>query len=67
MKEDIRIKKVLYDTEIGMKFGGQPKWHHLDCFVAVRHDYGFYVGGEMLEGFSGLSAEDKKIVKQKLQ
>lgn len=34
-KAIIRVKKVVYDTEIGMKFGGQPLWHHLDCFAQV--------------------------------
>jgi poly [ADP-ribose] polymerase 1 len=67
MKEDLRVKKVVYDTEVGMKFGGQPKWHHLECFVSVRHDYGFYVGGESLPGFNSLSAADKKKVKEALK
>lgn len=31
MKEDIRIKKIVYDTEVGAKFGGQSLWHHLNC------------------------------------
>lgn len=67
MKEDIRIKKTVYDTEVGMKFGGQALWHHLECFVQVRGDYGFYVGGEDLPGFRDLSPEDKKKVKSILQ
>lgn len=67
MKDDIRVKKMAYDTEVGMKFGGQAKWHHLNCFVALRSDYGFYLGGEMLPGFSSLSPEDKKTVKKSLE
>lgn len=35
MKDEVRVKKVFYDTEVGMKFGGQPFWHHLDCFSKV--------------------------------
>ena len=35
IKDEVRIKKVFYDTEVGMKFGGQPFWHHLDCFSKV--------------------------------
>jgi poly [ADP-ribose] polymerase 1 len=50
-----------------MKFGGQALWHHLQCFVEVRGDYGFYVGGEQLEGYRDLSLEDKKMVKKTLQ
>lgn len=67
MKDDIRVKKVVYDTEVGMKFGGQAKWHHLNCFVTIRSDYGFYLGGEKLPGFSSLSPEDKKTVKNALK
>lgn len=67
MKDDIRVKKTVYDTEVGIKFGGQALWHHLECFVQVRGDYGFYVGGEELQGFRELSPEDKKIVKKSLQ
>lgn len=67
MKEDIRVKRVVYDTEVGMKFGGQPFWHHLNCFASIRGDYGYYLGGEDLPGFSDLSAADKKIVKKAIQ
>lgn len=34
-KGEIRVKKVLYDTEIGMKYGGQASWHHYECFAKV--------------------------------
>lgn len=67
MKEDIRVKRVVYDTEVGMKFGGQPFWHHLNCFASIRGDYGYYLGGEDLPGFRDLSAADKKIVKKAIQ
>lgn len=67
VKEDIRIKKTVYDTEVGAKFGGQALWHHLSCFASIRGDYGFYLGGEQISGFSGLSPEDKKKVKNEIQ
>jgi poly [ADP-ribose] polymerase 1 len=67
MKENIRVKKIVYDTEVGAKFGGQPLWHHLNCFVSIRGDYGFYLGGESLPGFENLSASDRKQVKKVLQ
>lgn len=66
-KDDVRIKKIAYDTEVGMKFGGQALWHHVECFATIRGDYGFYVSGEQLEGFRGLSPADKKMVKEALQ
>lgn len=67
MKDDVRIKKTDYTTEVGMKFGGQALWHHVACFASIRGDYGFYVGGEQLAGFRELSPEDKKMVKKELQ
>lgn len=67
MKEDVRVKKVVFDTEVGFKFGGQPLWHHLECFAKIRGDYGFYLGGDQLPGFSSLSPEDKKTVKKAIQ
>jgi hypothetical protein len=36
MKDDVRIKKTVYDTEVGMKFGGQALWHHVECFAQVN-------------------------------
>lgn len=35
VKGEIRIKKTVYDTEVGMKYGGQPLWHHYECFAKV--------------------------------
>lgn len=32
IKDEVRIKKIVHDTEIGMKFGGQSIWHHVECF-----------------------------------
>lgn len=34
-KGEVRIKKVVFDTEVGMKYGGQPLWHHVECFAKV--------------------------------
>lgn len=34
-KGEVRIKKVVYDTEIGIKFDGQALWHHVECFAKV--------------------------------
>ena len=32
-KAEVRIKKTVYDTEVGMKFGGHALWHHVDCLL----------------------------------
>lgn len=36
IKGDIRIKKISYETKVGMKYGGQALWHHLECFVVYE-------------------------------
>lgn len=66
IQDELRVKRTVYDTEVGQKFGGQALWHHLNCFAQVRGDYDFYVGGENLPGFGDLSKEDKKQVKESL-
>lgn len=65
-KDEVRIKKVLHDTEIGMKFGGQASWHHVECFAQLRSELGWYASGEDLPGFKQLSKEDKAVVKKHL-
>lgn len=67
MKDQVRIKKIDYTTEVGMKFGGQPFWHHVKCFAGIRSDYNFYLGGADLPGYSDLDANDKKTLKQEIQ
>lgn len=67
MKDDIRVKRTVHDTEVGAKFGGQALWHHLSCFASIRGDYSFYLGGENLPGFKSLSPEDKKTVKDQIK
>ncbi|GAB0091469.1 Poly [Sergentomyia squamirostris] len=66
LKGLVRIKKIVYDTEVGQKFGGQPLWHHVECFSECRSDLGYLATGDMLPGFKTLSKEDKDIVKKAL-
>ena len=66
MQHEIRVKKVDYTTEVGIKFGGQPIWHHPECFVKIRGDYNYYLSGADLPGFSALSAADKKKLKESI-
>lgn len=35
IKDMIRVKKIDYDSEVATKIGGEPLWHHLECFVKV--------------------------------
>lgn len=65
-KDEVRIKKTLYDTEVGMKFGGQPIYHHVECFAQLRSELGWFAGADMLPGFKSLTKEDKETVKKHL-
>lgn len=66
LKDVVRIKKTVYDTEVGMKYGGQALWHHVDCFAKIRDDLGYYESGDKLPGFNTLKKEDQKEVKKAL-
>lgn len=66
-KDELRIKKTVYDTEVGKKFGGQALWHHVECFEKMRNDLGFFSSGDVLPGFKDLQPEDKKKVKDTLK
>lgn len=67
MKNEVRIRKTVFDTEVGMKYGGQPLWHHVECFEKVRGDLGYYAGGDQLPGFSTLKKEDKDLVQKTIK
>lgn len=48
-------------------YGPVDRWHHVDCFVKKRAELEFFDSGENLPGFFTLSADDKKLVKEKLK
>uniref|UniRef100_A0AAG5CYC8 Poly [ADP-ribose] polymerase n=2 Tax=Anopheles atroparvus TaxID=41427 RepID=A0AAG5CYC8_ANOAO len=63
MKDEVRIKKVSYDTEVGMKYGGQALWHHAECFAKLRSELGYFEKAEVLPGFSMMKPEDQTKLK----
>ncbi|XP_055309208.1 poly [ADP-ribose] polymerase [Sitodiplosis mosellana] len=63
-KDEVRIKKVAHDTEIGLKFGGQALWHHVECFAQLRTALGWFESAEILPGFKSLSKDDKANAKK---
>lgn len=65
-KDEVRIKKVVHDTEIGMKFGGQAIWHHVECFAQLRSELGWFESAEKLPGFKLLSKEDQQTAKKNI-
>jgi poly [ADP-ribose] polymerase 1 len=66
VKDEIRIAKMDYETEKAMRFGGLPRWHHLDCFVQLRQEYEFWDSADTIPGYAGLKSDDKKTLKSKL-
>uniref|UniRef100_A0A1L8DH70 Poly [ADP-ribose] polymerase n=1 Tax=Nyssomyia neivai TaxID=330878 RepID=A0A1L8DH70_9DIPT len=66
LKAEVRIKKLVYDTDVGMRFGGQPLWHHVDCFAKCRSDLMYFAAGDLLHGFKDLSKEEQTVVKKAL-
>ncbi|XP_013111859.1 poly [ADP-ribose] polymerase [Stomoxys calcitrans] len=62
LKDQVRVRKTVFDTEVGMKYGGQPLWHHVECFAQLRSELGWFDSGKNLPGFEGLQDEDKEIV-----
>ncbi|XP_041632333.1 poly [ADP-ribose] polymerase isoform X2 [Drosophila kikkawai] len=62
-KNQVRVRKTVYDTEVGMKYGGQPLWHHLECFAQLRTELGWFDSGENIPGFSILKSDHQEEVK----
>uniref|UniRef100_A0A1B0BYD9 Poly [ADP-ribose] polymerase n=1 Tax=Glossina palpalis gambiensis TaxID=67801 RepID=A0A1B0BYD9_9MUSC len=66
LKDQLRIRKTVYDTEVGMKYGGQALWHHCECFAQLRGELGWLDTGSNLPGFDTLGKEDQEKVKKAL-
>lgn len=65
MKEEIRISKKDFETDVGKRYGGQDMWHHVTCFAKMRSELGYFESGNKLPGFKTLSKADQaEVVKQ---
>lgn len=62
LRNEIRVKKIIYDGDIAEKFGKEIIWHHLHCFVSMRKYHGFRYSGKLLPGFDRLRAIDQQII-----
>lgn len=65
-KDEVRVAKVVFDTEVGAKYGGQPLWHHVQCFAQQRSELLYFAGGEDLPGFKSLKKDDQAMVKKEI-
>ncbi|XP_018568768.1 poly [ADP-ribose] polymerase [Anoplophora glabripennis] len=66
LKDEIRISKKDFDTEVGKKYGGQDMWHHVTCFAQLRSELAFFECGDKLPGFKSLKKEDQAVVKKEI-
>uniref|UniRef100_A0A1Y1KWX6 Poly [ADP-ribose] polymerase n=1 Tax=Photinus pyralis TaxID=7054 RepID=A0A1Y1KWX6_PHOPY len=60
MKDEIRVSKKDFESDVGRRYGGQDKWHHLTCFAKIRSELGYYESASVLPGFKTLSKEDQQ-------
>lgn len=66
-RNELRIKKVVYDTETAAKYGKEVLWNHYYCFIMQRDYYGFRLSGEMLPGFQTLRQEHQNEIRESLR
>ncbi|KAG5315729.1 PARP polymerase, partial [Acromyrmex insinuator] len=66
IKGETRIAKKDYESEEARKFGGLDRWLHVECFVKLRTDMGYYGRGDELPGAEQLSKEDRANLKTSL-
>ncbi|KAL6267071.1 hypothetical protein P5V15_000147 [Pogonomyrmex californicus] len=67
IKGEVRISKKDYESDDARRFGGFDRWHHVECFVKLRMDLGYYGSGDQLLGFKDLSKEDQANIKNSLR
>lgn len=60
------MSKKDFESENARRYGGQDRWHHVDCFVKLRGELEFYDSGDLLPGYEALKAEDQELVKKSL-
>ena len=66
IKGETRIAKKDYESEEARRFGGLDRWLHVECFVKLRADMGYYGRGDELPGAKQLSKEDQANLKASL-
>lgn len=65
-QDEVRISKKDFETENAKMYGGQERWHHVECFVKLRDELEFWESGDCLPGIKSLKKEDQQLVKKKL-
>lgn len=66
LRNELRIKKIVYDTDVALQFGKEILWNHYYCFVQQRDVYDFLWSGDQLPGYSELQPAHKEFIKEAL-
>uniref|UniRef100_A0A2Z5U1X2 Poly [ADP-ribose] polymerase n=1 Tax=Reticulitermes speratus TaxID=60591 RepID=A0A2Z5U1X2_9NEOP len=66
MKDEVRISKKDFESENAKMYGGQERWHHVECFAKLRDELEFWESGDCLPGIKSLKKEDQQLVKERL-
>lgn len=65
-QDEVRISKKDFESENAKMYGGQERWHHVECFAKLRDELEFWESGDCLPGIKSLTKEDQQLVKSKL-
>jgi hypothetical protein len=66
LKNEVRICKNVYETEVGRKYGGENMFYHLFCFAQLRSELCYFKSAEHLPGFNSLKEDDQLEAKKNL-
>lgn len=65
-RNEIRFKKIVFNSEVAAQYGKEIIWTHLDCFCLKREIFDFLHGGNRLPGYETLRPEHRKIIREAL-
>ncbi|XP_031638339.1 poly [ADP-ribose] polymerase-like [Contarinia nasturtii] len=65
-EREIRIMKVIIDTNRETAIDGKATWYHVVCFARARSQLGWPHSAELLPGFKRLSDYDKETIKNQI-
>lgn len=64
LRNELRFKKIEYNSEVAAKFGKEILWTHLHCFLEKREIFDFLHGGHRLPGYNKLTPEHRQVVRE---
>ncbi|XP_076264902.1 poly-(ADP-ribose) polymerase [Rhynchophorus ferrugineus] len=60
LKDEVRVSKKDYESDIGKQIGGADQWHHLTCFAQLRSELGYFEDANKIPGFKQLKKNDQE-------